>query len=413
MAPLVRRSATARAPMQLIEQYIFRRVAVVTLSTLVVVTTIVLSTQLLSRVAMLTRSGDAFLTFVQIAVFLIPSMAMVVIPFALLVGAMRTLNAMNADSELAVLESAGRSPALTARPVVLLALLLTLASLLIAHVAEPWSNRNLRDAIARASADLIRSAAQAGTFQMIAAGSYLQIAEQLPGGEFGKLVLVDARDPKTELIYHAKRGSLLEVQGSTVLVLLDGEVHRRNRADNNVSIISFASTALDFTQFTSSNASAKYRPQEMETSQLLSPDPNNVAARDAPSEIRRELHRRMTEWLYPLVFGLIAAYFVGTARTNRQQQPIVSIMGGLLALVLRVIGFVAVSNSGTSTFFAAVTYIVPIGAIIVVSTLILYGGRLGTGPVARGPLGRLYDAMGTLLSAIIARIWRRPKEQAT
>src|SRR5690606_21063919 len=101
MAPLVRRSATARAPMQLIEQYIFRRVAVVTLSTLVVVTTIVLSTQLLSRVAMLTRSGDAFLTFVQIAVFLIPSMAMVVIPFALLVGAMRTLNAMNADSELA------------------------------------------------------------------------------------------------------------------------------------------------------------------------------------------------------------------------------------------------------------------------------------------------------------------------
>jgi len=382
--------------MQLIEQYIFRRVLTMTVSTLVVVTVIVLATQLLNRVAMLTRTQEAMTTFLKLAGLLTPSMAMLVIPFALLVGIMRTMSAMNADSELAVLEASGRSPAATARPIVALSIAFTLLSLANAHLLEPWSNRTLRLVIAEATADLVRTAAQAGTFQMFGRGSYIQIAEQLPGGDFGKVVIVDTRDPKTELLYYAKRGALIERDEGALFLLVDGQVHRKNKLDGNVSIIDFASTALDFSQFLGRVQSSVNRPQEMATSYLFAPDPSDKVALKAPHELRREIHRRFSEWLYPLLFGLIAVYFAGSARTTRQQQPAHLMAGGLIALVLRALGFISVSNAGSSFFFAAITYAVPIGGIIVFAALILANTRMPRAVTelaasAAAPFAALYE----------------------
>jgi lipopolysaccharide export system permease protein len=359
--------------MKLIERYIFRRVFTMALSALLVATGIVLTTQLLAQIEMVTRSADAAGNFAVIALTLVPTIGLLVAPFALLVGAMRTLNTMNTDSELAVLEAAGRRPSATARPIVILAALTTLASLAAALTIEPWANRKLQDTIEAASADLIRSAVQSGSFVQVQSGTYIQIGSELPSGEFGQVVIADTRDPVTEIIYYARRGTLLEHQGSSLFVLADGEVHRRNRNDRSVSVISFATTALDFSQFIGSRGRSNYKPEELPTAQLLSPRPEFPLARDRPAELRREIHRRFSEWLYPLVFGLVAVYFAGSARSNRQGQPAQIAIGALVALGIRALGFFTVANSGESTLFAALTYAVPLGAIALFGWLIMRG----------------------------------------
>lgn len=359
--------------MKLIERYIFRRVFAMALSTLLVATGIVLTTQLLTQVDMVTRSADAAYNFVVVALTLVPMIGLLVAPFALLVGAIRTLNTMNTDSELAVLEAAGRKPSTTARPIVLLAVLTTLASLFVALAVEPWSNRKLQDTIEAASADLIRAAVRSGSFIQVQNGTFIQIGTELPSGEFGQVVIADTRDPITDVIYYARRGTLLEHQGKSLFVLADGEVHRRNKIDRSVSVISFATTALDFSEFLGSQGRSAYRPEELPTADLLAPSPDLSLARDRPAELRREIHRRFTEWLYPLVFGLVAVYFAGSARSNRQGRPAQIAVGALTALAIRGLGFFTVANSGENTFFALLAYAVPLGAIALFGSLVLRG----------------------------------------
>jgi len=399
--------------MKLIERYIFRRVLTMALSALLVATGIVLTTQLLAQIEMVTRSADAAGNFVVIALTLIPTISLLVAPFALLVGAMRTLSTMNTDSELAVLEAAGRRPSATARPIVLLAALVTLASLAAALTVEPWSNRKLQDTIEAASADLIRSAVQSGSFVQVQSGTFIQIGTELPNGEFGQVVIADTRDPVTEIIYYARRGMLFEHQGANLFVLADGEVHRRNRRDRSVSVISFATTALDFSQFIGPRGRSGYKPEELPTGQLLLATPDLPLVRDAPAELRREIHRRFSEWLYPLIFGLVAVYFAGSARSNRQGQPAQVVIGALIALGIRALGFFTVANSGESTVFAVLTYAVPLAAIALFGWLILRGQSMripkrmmeGADTAAGGVLSTMAGAMR--LAGTAGRSWRR------
>ena len=66
--------------------------------------------QALSRIDIVKTSASAAGNIFWIALMLLPSLAAGVIPFAILIGAVQTLNSLNADSERAVMAAAA-SPA--------------------------------------------------------------------------------------------------------------------------------------------------------------------------------------------------------------------------------------------------------------------------------------------------------------
>lgn len=402
-----------RAGMKLIEQYIFGRAFKLTLPALLVTTGILLTTQLLIHVDMVTRSADAAVNFFILAASLVPTIALLVAPFALLIGAIRTLNAMNSDSELAVLEAAGRSPSSTARPIILLSALLTLASLITANTVEPWANRKMQDTITTARADLIRSAVQSGSFVKIANGLFVQIGSELPSGEYGQIVIADTRDSATQVLYYAKRGALAESDGVALFALADGEVHRRSATDRSVSIISFATTALDFSKFLGQSARG-HRPEELSTRHILFPPADDSLAVHKPAELRREINRRFSEWLYPLAFGLIAVYFVGTAQSSRQRQPLQIVAGTLLILMLRALGFFAVAGSGDSPVLAALSFILPLGAIFGFGALVLTNRGVPMPAFVVEGVAAIGGGIGRMVAFVrrIAGVFRRRERRA-
>jgi len=83
--------------LKLIERYIFRRTLSLTLASLCLVTFIVLTTQSLLYLNIVTQSGQSLATFLKLAMTLVPMMLLVVMPFALLLGAASTLNRLNND----------------------------------------------------------------------------------------------------------------------------------------------------------------------------------------------------------------------------------------------------------------------------------------------------------------------------
>jgi lipopolysaccharide export system permease protein len=358
--------------MNLLERYIFRRTFVLSVITLAATTLMVLVTQVLLYVNLLTASGQALLSFFALAATLVPPMTNLVLPFALYVGASQTLNGMNSDSELAVIEAAGGSTWIQTKPIILLALLMSLAALAISHVAEPWAEQAKREIVAKARADLIRFAVQSGTFQQLAYGLFVQIGQQLPSGEYDGIFIADSRKPDTDLVYYAKRGAIQKLFGQDVLALADGEAQRRNTQTGEVSVISFRSYVLDFNQLNATPDGTNIAPKEASTAFLLfGPRTDRFFAVTRPDEIRAEIYRRFSDWLYPLVYGTIAAYFAVGARSNRQERLWSMTAGIAVALAVRGLGFFLVSASGTAPVWAALNFAVPAASIVLFSTLVM------------------------------------------
>ncbi len=125
---------------------------------------------------------------------------------------------------------------------------------------------------------------------------------------------------------------------------------------------------------------------------MLSPRSGDLYAVGDPGSIRAEINRRFSEWLYPVVFVLVALYFAGRARSRRERHGWHIFAGIVLATALRGLGFLLVSKSGSSPAGAALVYVVPLATIAFFFWLVfmrsagIATGRRGAG---RLPLLRL------------------------
>ena len=160
-------------------------------------------------------------------------------------------------------------------------------------------------------------------------------------------------------------------------MLADGEVQRKNTQTGDLSIISFESYVLDFNQFGPTIGGINYSPKERSTAYLLfAPRTDDFFTRNKPKDVRGEIYRRFSEWLYPLVFGTIAIYFAVGARSNRQERLWSLTAGVAVALAVRGAGFFLVNVSGINSLYAFLNFAIPIGSILLFSTLILMNKSL-------------------------------------
>lgn len=381
--------------MKLIERYILRRATLMFVATLAPLLGIVWVTQALGRINLVTDSGQSIFAFLKLATLILPTVVPIVLPFALVIGVAQTLTVMNADSELTVLNSAGSSRVTIIRPVMILAVAMSLVSFAVDNFVEPYSRMAVRQMIATAHADMLSSVVQENTFRRIADGLYVQVAERRGGGVLGGLFVADTRDPRFELVYYAREGAVDEV--SSALVMKDGEVHRK-LPDGNVSIIKFDSYAFDLTDLTESAGTATMRAKDRDLPFLLDPDPDDPQYKKKPLAFSAELHRRFTEWLFPAVFGLIALVVSADARSHREARvhPLVTAL--MTALFVRWASFYAGNAAEDSLLFVPVMYLIP---LVTAALAVRYLGRNKSLdiPVTWG--GRLAELRRRLFSRLI------------
>ncbi|MBI1620274.1 LptF/LptG family permease [Aquamicrobium zhengzhouense] len=323
--------------MKVVEFYILRRAVAIFAATLVWVLAIVWTTQILARLNIVTTSGQSAATFLELAALVLPSVVPIVLPFAVGIAVAQTLTTMNTDSELIVISAAG-SPRITVmRPMLLLAIFACLASFAIQNGIVPSARERIRYLVAEARADLISTIIQEGSFQKIDDGLHIQIGERLPGGMLGGIFVADAREDSVELIYYAKNGMMVELGEEQVLVMQDGVVHRKTA--DGVSVIRYKSYAFDLSQFKTGSAEPTLSPKDRPLAYLFSPDPNDSYFQSRPLSFSAELHRRMTEWLYPMVFALIGLAVAGDSRSFRESRihPLLTTM--TIAMAIRWGGF--------------------------------------------------------------------------
>ncbi len=203
--------------MKLIERYILRRASLMFVATLVPLLGIVWVTQALGSINLVTDSGQSIFAFLKLATLILPSVIPIILPFALSAVGQTWVRVMKSDSELTVLNAAGASRVTIIRPVMILAIAMSLVSFAVDNFAEPYSRTAVRKMIATAHADMLSSVVQENTFRKITDGLYVQVAERRNGGVLHGLFVADTRDPRFELVYYAREGAVDENSSALVM----------------------------------------------------------------------------------------------------------------------------------------------------------------------------------------------------
>ncbi|GGA92689.1 LPS export ABC transporter permease LptF [Brucella endophytica] len=386
--------------MRLIELYILRRVALMFFAVLGAAVGITWTVQVLQRINFLTTSGQTLNTILQFSSLLLPSAIPLVMPFALVIAIAQTLSTMNQDSELVVINAAGSPRSAVMRPILLFAVLISIASFLIANFVDPYARMNMREMIADAGADLINVVLQDGTFRQIGDNLYVQIAERKENGDIGGLFIADSREPTVDLIYYAADGRVAQTKSGEVLLMENGEVQRRDVKTGNVSIIKFNTYAFDLSQFASAADEKTIYAKDRPLDYLLHPDPNDPQFQQKPLRFTAELHRRLTEWLYPMVFALIALAVAGDSRSHREARVSASFTAITTSLLVYWAGYFASERADKSFDYVYLMYAMPFGVSAVAIYMLATGRRLGLPTRWSDRLQDRFDAWGAAVTGL-------------
>jgi lipopolysaccharide export system permease protein len=346
--------------MKVVERYILRRAFGVFVAAMFWTLAIVWTTQVLARIDFVTTSGQSALAFFNLATLILPSVVPVVVPFTIAIAVAQTLSMMNSDSELVVINAAGSSRLTVIRPILLLAAGASILTFAVDNGLDPYARQQVRLLLSTAHADLLSTVVQEGSFRKIDDGLFIQIGERLPDGRLGGIFVADSRTKDVDLIYYAKNGDIVGHDGKNVLLMSDGVVHRK-AVGAEVSIIRFASYAFDMSALTGGASEVHLFPKDRTLGYLINPDPNDPFYQRKPQQFRAELHRRLAEWTYSIVFALIALAVAGDARSHREAaiHPLVTTL--TIALIVRWLGFFVANQAQTVPAYAIGVYGIPIG----------------------------------------------------
>ena len=398
------------------------RAATAFLMTVTILTAIVWLTQALRDMDLVTAKGQTILIFISMTSLVLPTLVMVIAPFAVLIAVAVTLNNLNADSELVVINATSAPPWVVVKPIIILGLVATLTGGFLSLYAAPQALTSLRGFITQVRADLVANIVKEGIFSEIEDGMTFHIQKREPNGIMRGLFLSDERDPKKHIVYSSEFAQIVETPQATFLRMEqgtiqqqqikaadDGQLDETNPDFTTVNIINFDSYAIDLSKFTgvSEGGVQYYKPRELTTTTLLNPPKDDPTIKREPGVARSELHDRFTNPLYNLVFATIVAAFLAQVRTTRERRGSAIFVAVILVAAIRLAGFGITSLAIRSPLAVPFMYALPIISIILGLWMVLSGRRL----TAMDNLIRIMELFNDSILHKVKGLFRKPKPE--
>ncbi len=382
-------------------RYIFRQAAGSVGMILTSLTGMVWIALALRQLNLVTSQGQDTWLFIKMTLLALPNLMALIAPVALLVASIHVLNRLNGDSELIVTTAGGGTIWTIARPLLVLALLVSIAVSLVNHYAMPWSLRLLRTYIVQVRTDLISQVIQPGRFSTPETNLTFHIRDRDLAGTLLGLVMHDARDEKQASTYLAERGHIIKQDGGGYLLMEKGHILRRPRNGDPVQTIVFERYVVDLARFEPKEQGLDLKPRERYYSELVNPAEDDTLAKRQPGSLRAELHERFSSPLYPLAFAMLAVAFIGHARTTRQNRMQAIIAAFLLAMMARLGGLAGTNVVALRASATWIVYAIPIAAILIALAMLASRGRMRPpsklGLKLRASLSGAHETLGRLV----------------
>lgn len=389
--------------MRIISKYVFRLAGSSFALILLSLTGIVWIALALRQFNVVTSEGQDTMMLVKLTSLALPNLIAVIAPFSLLIAALQTLNRLNTDSELIVLSATGSTAWTVARPIILLAVLVSCALAFVSHFAQPWSMRELREFMIKMRSDLLTQVIQPGRFSSPEPNLMFHIRDREVDGELDGLVLHDTRDQKQSQSYLAEHGVIVKQNDTAYLVMTTGHIIRRTDANEPPQIVAFDRYVVDLDRFEAQDSGGgDLRPRERYYDELLAAADKKTGQLTGP--FRSEFHERFVSPLYPIAFVFVVIAFVGQSRSTRSSRIESLVIAFLVATAFRMAGFAVNGAASRSASMVYMMYAIPIGAIVLSLIIMSRAKRQKTGLAGIDMVVAMASAAATLVRSAIGRV---------
>jgi lipopolysaccharide export system permease protein len=327
-----------------IDRYIFRTSFGAFVLILVSLTAVIWLTHALRDIDLVTNQGQTVLVFIGLTGLIVPLLVLVIAPIALVIAVAYTINKLNTDSEIVVLNAAGMAPWRMFRPFLAAALVVALLVAGLASYVAPRGLRGLHDWATKVRTDVVANIVQPGRFITIEPGLTFHLRERRPNGQLVGIFMDDRRDQKEHSTFLAEYGEIVENDSNNFMLLYNGSMQRLETGKLDPTIVLFDRHAFDLSRFgTGAPLQATvYGARERSLGELLNPEPEDRLVKTQPGQLHAELHDRLAAPLYPFAFVTIAFAILGAPRTSRQSRAFSLALTIVGITVLRFIGFAGV-----------------------------------------------------------------------
>lgn len=363
--------------MYLIQRRILIKIVAQTLFVFAFVGVIVTTTQVLNQVFRLIDASSNLWVALEMFVFLIPTITVSVLPIAFLIACINVYDRMDEDRESVILIGTGAHPVFRIVPAGVLALVLSGLIAVLSLFVEPAANHTVRTTIDSLKYDMLKVIAGNGSLQKVQDGLFIRGGGYNEEGLIDGLFILDRRDPAEEVSYVAQTGEFIEGNADVLLKLYNGSIQMRNTETDEVHRIRFGTYETEPQMFLEEPDRMGIRPRQTSTGDLRGMASGTEGLRYPMSSVRKELIRRYTDWLYPLVFFSLAAFLVLRTRPSREgprwRLP-VAVLAGFL---IKALGLVLLGNAGVSAVAATASYVMPVTVAALLLGLALVRATVG------------------------------------
>lgn len=357
------------------QQYLFGNVLRTMVSIVGGLVLIALLTQGLTQIDLIVENRQSALTFLYVSMLAAPQVIGLLLPIALFVATISTLNRAHRDSEIVVAQAAGMSRMQIASPALRIGALAALLHLVINLWVQPASYREMRETLTSARSDLAATLVKPGEFNSPAHDLTVYIGKSLGGGELQTLLISDDRDPDAATTYIAKTGAVTEVEGVPAILMRNARVQKID-ANGQLWDGTFDQYIYELGAFVDSDKSYVLKASDRFLTELFYPDLNNFYDRDNADKFFAEGHARLALPLMNMFMAMLAIVAVlGGDFSRRGYQQRISVATGL-ALFAQLLALAAVSVGEDDRELNFIQYLVPIMSFGILAFMFFWGRSL-------------------------------------
>lgn len=331
----------------------------------IVITGAIWFSQSLKLLEMVVQGGAPLFLFFQMMFLVLPSFLAPIMPIALFLGLLFTMQKLLQDQEWIVMQGIGMSPWQLARPALLITLAVMAAHWVISIDLAPGAQRELRFQRKLIQTDYAGALLREGTFNAVGQNVTIYVHERSSSNLYKGILIHDTRSPGKAITLTAEEGFLVNDKGPPRLVIQRGTRQERNLADGKINWLTFDQYVVDLAVLNDTQDNSFMKAYERPMPELLSPSAETIAANpNAKREFLAEAHQRISFPLYNLAFALIALVVVLGGEFSRRGRPARYITGLVLVVALQSAALALVNIAGKNNMMIPLLYVPPSAVIL-------------------------------------------------
>lgn len=233
---------------RLLNLYILKEITVPFILTLMILTVTAFLSKVIRLIDLVVTHGIGISFAFWFIVSIMPSFLRYTIPVSLLIAVLIAFTRLSSDNEITAMKASGLSLFTMMKPVMFMASLVFMATLLVTLYFFPWGNLNLKKLLYDAAQTNITAGLEEKTFYDRFKGMVLHVDHLRAGSnEMEGVFISESADGGESTIFFAERGVFVSSKEDSALYLklYDGTIHKKSDGEDAYHIADFSTYRLE------------------------------------------------------------------------------------------------------------------------------------------------------------------------